>query len=497
MGFYSIYKIIKDIIRTLFGKHALKLIIISIIISIILFTLDKNTTFASYSDSLTTVTLNNASYDIDIDYLTKNYNYYFLCWFTKKVGSYYYNYLDLYCSNQEMTVNYNTTYSNTSVTVPSNSNFITFHLYISSSANNFSSAVLNWNATHFNPSLNNHTYNDNTGIYIDQTVTYNISSSGIYNITLANYNVKNSNNDIIFNNNVFIPPSLSNTTSELENLSFNNFTINANSYTDEIENNDGTLYMLFYNRSLSNSQNTDGLYPIQEKAFTKGSIYTDYENSSSSNMIFSYPIFKSGVFFNVGSTYEIRFAKKSFNSEYNTDFYEFFDNSYTFTISSNVTQDYINQINQQTATTTDEENQQNIENALNNQIQSIDNLNNSITDSTVDNSSINLPTDNTNDPTQNGIENIFQTIYNSFTTGTAQDIVFPIPNTNQNITLSANYIYNSLVNNDASWIIDIIRAFYWYIISRYIIVDINHKIRKIKQGNLEDIQDSNIKEEML
>lgn len=165
--------------------------------------------------------------------------------------------------------------------------------------------------------------------------------------------------------------------------------------------------MLFYNRSLSNSQTTDGLYPIKEKGFAKGSIYTDYENSTSDNMIFSYPIFKSGVFFNVGSTYEIRFAKKVYNSEYQRMVYEYLGDPIQFTVSSDVTQDYINQLNQQTATSTDSETtkelQSSIDNqtaAIENQTQSIDNINNSITDSNVDNSSIDLPTDNTQDPTQ-------------------------------------------------------------------------------------------------
>lgn len=54
-----------------------------------------------------------------------------------------------------------------------------------------------------------------------------------------------------------------------------------------------------------------------------------------------------------------------------------------------------------------------------------------------------------------------------------------------------------LSNNGANWIITIIQAFWWYIISRFIIKDIMRKIRKIKQGNFESIQDTNIKEDML
>lgn len=75
--------------------------------------------------------------------------------------------------------------------------------------------------------------------------------------------------------------------------------------------------------------------------------------------------------------------------------------------------------------------------------------------------------------------------------------MFPIPNTDKNITLSANYTYNMLNTDDNRWLITIIQAFWWYIISRFIITDIIDKIRKIKQGNFENIENSNIKEDML
>lgn len=234
--------------------------------------------------------------------------------------------------------------------------------------------------------------------------TVNLNIGGTLQVIYSDTDVYK-DGEVIFSN--YTNPSLSNTQEQLQNLSFSNFVINANSYTQEIENNDGTLFMLFYNRSLSNSATTDGLYPIKEKGFTKGSIYTDYENSTSENMIFNFPLFMSGVYFNVGSTYEIRFAKKVYNAEYSRDFYEYLGEPIRFTISSDVTQDYINQLNQQTATSTDSETTQELQSsidnqttAIENQTQSIDNINNSITDGEVDNSSIDLPTDNTQDITQ-------------------------------------------------------------------------------------------------
>lgn len=129
--------------------------------------------------------------------------------------------------------------------------------------------------------------------------------------------------------------------------------------------------------------------------------------------------------------------------------------------------------------------------------QAVENLENTITDTNIDNSSINLPTDNSNDITQEGLNGIFTSIYNAFCIGEPQDIVFPIPFTNKNITLKPNYVRQMLTDSGANWVITIIEAFWWYLISRFIIKDITNKITKIKSGNIENIENSNIKGDML
>lgn len=482
MGFYSFYKILKDMIRTLFGKNFLKILIIFTLIIGVIFV--YNECFAY--DLAPGFFNNNITFEVSSPYDTYNY----VIIFGKRANRTDVELAVILTSENEFRyssgadASYGTKQFTSIIPVNSYYSLSRFSAFTNTATSNDVQTRINSgleycvnNYTHYNSATTSQFVNAN-----NQQIFSNIK---VYR-----------DNNLVYD--AFTPPSLSNTQSQLENLSFNNFIINANSFTEDmVENPDEPLVMLFFNRSLGDNTNTDSLYPIKEKYFYKESIYFDEANSTDSNYVFNYPIFKTGVFFNVGSTYEIKFAKRVYIQEYNTWGYEYFDNSYTFTISSNVTQDYINQLNQQTATSSDEDNQQKQLDAINNQTQSIDNINNSITDSNVDNSSINLPTDNTNDPTQSGVDNIFQIIYNSFTSGTPQDIVFPIPNTNKNITLSANYVADSLRNNDASWVIDIIQAFYWYIISRYIIVDIMQKVRKIKQGNLENIENSNIKEDML
>ena len=155
----------------------------------------------------------------------------------------------------------------------------------------------------------------------------------------------------------------------------------------------------------------------------------------------------------------------------------------------------LSDINNQQQETTNAIN--NLNNSQQETTNAINNLDNTITDTNIDDNSINLPTDNSNDITQDGLNGIFTSIYNAFCVGQAQDIIFPIPFTNKNITLQANYVRDMLSNNGATWLITIIEAFWWYLISRYIVKDITNKITKIKSGNIEDIENTNIKGDML
>lgn len=135
--------------------------------------------------------------------------------------------------------------------------------------------------------------------------------------------------------------------------------------------------------------------------------------------------------------------------------------------------------------------------AINQTTDAVESLENTISDDTVTSSASDLPSVNVNDPSQNGINNIFQSIYNAFCTGQAQDIIFPIPFTNKNITLNPYYISNMLNNNGATWIYTLIQAFWGYLIGRYIVKDVSKKITKIKGGNIENLENENIKEDML
>lgn len=118
-------------------------------------------------------------------------------------------------------------------------------------------------------------------------------------------------------------------------------------------------------------------------------------------------------------------------------------------------------------------------------------------DDNIDDSNIALPSIETNDITEDGIDNIFTAIYNGLTSGEARDIVLPFPFTNKSIIIPANYTEQFLTTSVFSPIYLIIQAFYWYIIARFIVKDIASKFEKIKSGNIENLENNNIKTEML
>lgn len=127
----------------------------------------------------------------------------------------------------------------------------------------------------------------------------------------------------------------------------------------------------------------------------------------------------------------------------------------------------------------------------------INDLNDNITDDTITSNASDLPSINVNDPSANGINNIFNLFYNAFCTGEPQNIVFPIPFTNKNITLSPYYVRDMCNNNGASWVVTFIDAFWQFLVAVFVIKDVSKKINKIKTGDIENIENENIKEAML
>ena len=136
----------------------------------------------------------------------------------------------------------------------------------------------------------------------------------------------------------------------------------------------------------------------------------------------------------------------------------------------------------------------NLDNSINKGNQLQQERNDFLKDDNVDVDSSTLPSDTTQDITGDGFNNIFQQIYNTFTSGAAQDIVITIPFTNKSFTINANTVYGGA---NLGFVRTLIEAFWYFVISYFIVQDIGKKINKIKSGDIEHVQEDNIKEDLL
>lgn len=120
-------------------------------------------------------------------------------------------------------------------------------------------------------------------------------------------------------------------------------------------------------------------------------------------------------------------------------------------------------------------------------------MQNTITD---DNVVVNtdLPQDSTNDITADGFNNIFTTIRTAFTSSAPKDLIVPIPFTEKSFIINYNNVYDGM---NLGFVLDLVTLFWWTMISLFIVKDISNKINKIKSGNFESIENTNIKEDLL
>ena len=135
-----------------------------------------------------------------------------------------------------------------------------------------------------------------------------------------------------------------------------------------------------------------------------------------------------------------------------------------------------------------------INNGINNVNNSVNNLNDSINNDNVNVDASTLPSDDTIDITSNGFNSLFDKIYTTFTSGTAQDVVIKIPFTNKSFTINFANVYGGV---DLGIVKTLIQTFWYFVISYFIVQDIAKKINKIKSGDIEHVQEDNIKEDLL
>lgn len=275
---------------------------------------------------------------------------------------------------------------------------------------NFTNYVYTYQGNYSRTSSNNSNtitdYSENFFNTNNDATFYFASSKALYDSSLTNIFIEPYSNS----------PTITTPSSDIENWSFETLDINLGSYND---------YPTFW---------LDFTYDNTIHSFN----LVHFLTSSDNTFIASIPnnILTSPIVVRNGSTITFNLTVRRSNSQ--VLYYEL--GSYTLDLTqteqdtinensnkelinsiSSYTQQTINAINQQTNAInqqTDAINEQT--DAINEQTETINEQTDYLKDDNVNNNSIYLPSDNTNDITKDGINGIFNTIYNAFCTGSPQ-----------------------------------------------------------------------------
>lgn len=110
----------------------------------------------------------------------------------------------------------------------------------------------------------------------------------------------------------------------------------------------------------------------------------------------------------------------------------------------------------------------------------------------------NMIPDTTTDITSGGFNTIFDTIRNEFINPTNKRINITIPFTNKSFIINTMSIYGGKYFEIRNSVLgQLITSFWWFSLGYFIYSDIAHIINKVKSGNIEDIENTNIKEDLL
>lgn len=430
MGFYSFYKILKDIIRTIFGKKFLRgLLIIFILVALLSF-FKYNVT---YADSDLVITVNGVDYTLDSS-ISQFKNIVFV-----QNGSR----ITSIVSNDKILANLNNQgYFYTVGSTGTWYNFSTFNV----------------------STLSNITISNYTSYSSSQSLTYGLSGSpsGIVYSNCAIYDYNNPN-DILIDAPTppFVAPHFDNTDTDIQNLSFEWLYIDPADYG--IEDN-LYLHILNVNRTIEiNTNETAYYYDDVVFKLNKNSRYLQNFANDESYPYYSIPKYKLSLNVDIQYIFALSSSGSSITSSVGliTDQYD--DNIFQ-TVSVN-TSGLLSQAD------VNSDNLKNIDDALNGD----GNDNDTLTDS-----DLALPEMNVDDPTNTGFMGFFTILYNGFCTGEVTPVVLDLPFINKTLTIDPDLTYNIMTKTEFLPLYAIIQSFYWYIISRFILLTIRDIVLHIK-----------------
>lgn len=352
-----------------------------------------------------------------------------------------------------------------------------------------------------------------------------------YSFLYSNYDIIDTRtNDLFFRNSTLKPPELATSITDLENLDFDGLSINSWDYSDI------NFYLLIYDRTLIGNDYDYVINPAREILINKNSSYYQPTLTAdpTTNCVYFIPISDIGLQFQKNGIYEIRFGIKEYYNERrrsaeevedgrgvtsedptptefvdpediysDTDssgtgtgggfssrpyYYTHIGTNYVWEISSEVSQAKIDSINNSITLTNEQRRHYEITSLLED-----------ILDGTIsfqDELFIRsgIIRENNQDITTDGFGHIFTRFYNAISS-TATPVEVNLPYTSTPITINGNVIYNGLGQNNSA--ILLIHSCYFFVISLYIVKDIQQTIEQVKNGDITTSSDTNIKADML
>lgn len=493
MAYYSFYKIIKDILFTIFGRKLKKyfkfLIFLLFVFLVFLFFNDKKVLAADFTIGSQNQNDNYTDLNFTIDYggKTVDFEYHILNSFipsqTKQIVIYPYsnnrgNFIDLvfcYSTLIQSGISYNLDYANSA------ENYYYYkRLQLPTLVDN-SNKVSFW--------ANGNSSFTSTGSSRNNLAYVSINNN---NLVYSSLDIYNTNNELVFSSPYNEPPrrvpEIATSLEDLQTLNFDVLSIDGWDYSNE------DFYLLIYDRNYSETVSFNNLYPKKEILLNEDSPFYVSEISADPtvNKIFWIPKGELGLEWKIDGTYGFRFAiRESIESEFAEWAYSYLDDELQFTVNSNVSSTVIASFNNATEKTNDNNEFNEINNNLKEQKQQSQEFYNNVLSDTYDEAQIDNTLGNISESSTNFDDSeftgLFTAIFGRFSNiingnyNEIEYISYPIPNTQESIVISSDILQTKI---QGTFIYTLLQIFWMYLFGLYTFKFSYNLIKKIKDGSI-------------
>lgn len=247
-------------------------------------------------------------------------------------------------------------------------------------------------------------------------------------------------------------------------------------------------YYLYY---ASNSSQKNGTYMLNSTGLQTSYLFIAFYEKSAS---LSPSIYETYQGYKIGSIYKI-------TSTYVPFIYAFDKKGDLYTLTADtdlfVPQLFLGRVDSRISDFVNGRDVSGIISAIEKQTEATDKLTNSVTDSTITSTSDDLPNDNTTDITDGGFTTVFNSIRDTFKSKTGKSVELVIPFVNKKFSISKQTVYGNLSTEVMNYLQTFVNSVWYFSISLFILKDISNKIKKIKTGDIENLENDNIKEDIL